>query len=123
MSSQDLVNEEAMHEADLPAWPYGPADYRRFAVMLSVGIHAGLYAGMIGLLWGLNDQDWILGWKPLATTLVSTAVFARLAYSWIMRLDARYGRGSGWLLRPTMVKLPELRAPSRPRGSPGGAGE
>lgn len=93
---------------DLPEFPWNPKRYARLAVLLSVGIHTYLYLGMIGIVYLLNHQDWILGWKPLAAAAVSAVVFGRLAYSWIMRLDAQYGSGSGWRLVSRSVKLPEM---------------
>ncbi len=96
-----------MNEPDLPAFPWGPRDYRRFANWLSVGIHLYLYLGMIVLLYLVNGQTWILGWKPAAITLVSGVLLARLWYRWMMQLDARYGSGRGWELWSRRVKLPE----------------
>lgn len=100
---------------ELPEFPWHPRRYARLAVLLSLGIHAYLYLGMIGLVYLLNRQDWILGWKPLAVAVVSAVVFGRLAYSWIMRLDAQYGSGSGWRLVSRSVKLPEISIRERPR--------
>jgi hypothetical protein len=91
-----------------------PAAYLKICVALSVGLNLFIYLGMVGLLYGLNDQEWILGWKPAVIALVFAAWFARAAYRWIMRLDAQYGSGRGWTLDSQMVKLPD-RA-TRPRG-------
>jgi hypothetical protein len=90
------------------AFPWGPVQFRRYTIAITIGIHAYLYLGMVVLAYVVNDQRWILGWKPLAITLVSAALFSRLSYRWIMRLDAQYGRGSGWALVSRAVKLPEL---------------
>ena len=84
-----------------------PGAYLKIAVALSVGLNLFLYLGMVGLLYGMNDQDWILGWKPLVIAVVFAAWFARAAYRWIMRLDAQYGSGRGWILESQMVKLPD----------------
>jgi hypothetical protein len=84
-----------------------PAAYLKIAVALSLGLNLFLYVGMVVLLYAVNDQDWILGWKPMLITAVFTAWFARAAYRWIMRLDAQYGSGRGWSLESQMVKLPD----------------
>lgn len=94
-------------------YPWGPRDYRRFTVMLAVGIHLYLYLGMIILAYLINGAEWILGWKPAVFAIISALVFSRLSFGWVMRLDAQYGRGSGWELKPVTVKLPEER--DRPR--------
>lgn len=96
-----------MNEPIPPAYPWGPRDYRRYATWLSVAIHLYLYLGMIVLLYLVNGQAWILGWKPAVITLLSGVLLARLWYRWIMQLDARYGSGKGWELWSRRVKLPE----------------
>lgn len=112
-----------MTTGTVPAFPWGPAQLRRYSIAIAVGIHAFLYLGMIVLVYVVNDQRWILGWKPLAVTLVSAVLFSRLSYRWIMRLDAQYGRGSGWKLVPRAVKLPELvDRPGSGREAPPSAG-
>jgi hypothetical protein len=88
-------------------FPGTPAAYLKIAIALSLGMNLFLYLGMVGLLYGLNDQEWILGWKPLVIAVVFSAWFARAAYRWIMRLDAQYGSGRGWKLESQMVKLPD----------------
>lgn len=71
-----------------------------------------LYLGMVGLLYGVHDQEWILGWKPVLVMVLFTALLIRISYPWIMNLDARYGTGSGWKLESQSIKLPERRARS-----------
>jgi hypothetical protein len=109
-----------MNSGPVRGFPWGPAQFRRYTLAIAIGIHAYLYLGMIVLAYVVNDQRWILGWKPLAIALVSAALFSRLSYRWVMRLDAQYGRGSGWALVSHAVKLPELvdRAARRPKAPP-----
>jgi hypothetical protein len=109
---------EAGRDDTVKTFAWTPPRYRKLSVWLSIGIHLYLYLGMVGLIYLLHGERWILGWKPIVLTVVSTIVFARFAYTWIMRLDAQYGRGSGWTLARRTVKLPELaqraRKPERP---------
>jgi hypothetical protein len=104
------VDEEDTRGSDdaTGAFPYTPRDYRRIAILLAVGIHAYLYAGMVVLTFVLHGQDWILGWRPIVVTILSALLFGRFAFRWMMRLDAQYGRGSGWSLARRTVKLPEV---------------
>lgn len=102
-----------MSDANETNFPWGPAHYLRIAILMSIGIHAYLYIGMIVLTYWVNGQAWILGWKPAVVAVLSTLIFMRIAYSWMMRLDARYGRGSGWTLVSKQVKLPEIATRSK----------
>ncbi len=86
-----------------------PKRYRKIAFGGAIALNLYLYLGMVGLLYGLNGQDWILGWKPMLIAVVFTAIVARTAYRWIMRLDAQFGSGGGWKLESQMVKMPERR--------------
>ena len=70
-----------------------PEAYRKVAVIGSVLLNLYLYLGMVVLLYVVNDQDWILGWKPMLVAVLFATWFARAAYRWIMRLDAQYGSG------------------------------
>ena len=58
----------------------------------------------------LHGDTWVFGWKPVLVTVLFAAWFGRTMYRWMMRLDAQYGRGSGWVLESVRVKLPELRS-------------
>ena len=57
----------------------------------------------------LHGETWVFGWKPIAIAVVFALLFSRMAFRWIMRLDAQYGSGSSWTLESVQVKLPELR--------------
>lgn len=83
-----------------------PALYRRIAIWGSIGVHLYLFGGYWAIKTFLAGETWPTDWIPAAIALGSCAWFARTAYRWIMRLDARYGRGGGWLLLPARVKLP-----------------
>lgn len=98
------MNEETIVRKEFPG---KPADYLKISIALSVGLNLFIYLGMVGLLYGVNDIDWILGWKPAVIAVVFSAWFARAAYRWMMRLDAQYGSGRGWTLESQMVKLPD----------------
>lgn len=89
-----------------------PKTYARIATIVSVVLNLYLYLGMVALVYLVNGQSWILGWKSILTAVLFTAFFARAAYRWMMRLDAQFGSGKGWTLESQMVKLPE-RAPPR----------
>lgn len=110
-----VADEDAVRAAREVPYPWGPKDYRRFTMLISVAIHAYLYLGMVGLVYFLNGESWILGWQPLVLALVSATVFSRVSLGWVMRLDAQFGRGSGWILKPVLVKLPELRDRPSPK--------
>lgn len=84
-----------------------PGKYKRIAFGGAIALNLYLYLGMVALVYGLNGQSWILGWKPILIAVLFTAFFARTAYRWIMRLDAQYGSGRSWKLESQMVKLPE----------------
>jgi hypothetical protein len=89
-----------------------PKSYLWIAIIVSVVLNLYLYLGMVVIVHLVNGESWILGWKALLITALFTAFFARVAYRWIMRLDAQFGSGKGWTLESQMVKLPE-RAPRR----------
>ena len=84
-----------------------PRIYFRIAVAGAFALNSYLYLGMIALVYGLNGQAWILGWKPALFAVLFTAFVARTGYRWIMRLDAQYGSGKSWKLESQRVKLPE----------------
>ncbi len=86
-----------------------PKKYKKIAVVGSIILNTYLYLGMVGLIYVLNDQDWILGWKPISIATVFAILFARIAYGWIMKLDAQTGTGRGWKLESEAIKLPERR--------------
>ena len=102
-------------DGTLPAFNGNPRKYRNVAVIMSLAIHVYLYLGMVVLTAVLHGQTWIFGSKPMLVTVASALVFGRICYSWMMRLDAQYGRGSAWKLQPRMVKLPEFVGKSRRR--------
>ena len=84
-----------------------PKKYLRIAVGGSIALNLYLYLGLTGILYYGHDQTWMLEWKPILVAVLFTAVFARVAFRWIMRLDAQFGAGKGWSLESQMVKLPE----------------
>jgi len=90
-----------------------PAKYKQIAVVGSFVLNTYLYLGMVGLVYGLNGNDWILGWKPILFTLVWSFLFSKIAFGWIMKLDAQVGSGKGWSLDSAPIKLPERRVRSK----------
>ena len=106
MSSDPAITNSDAETAH--ARPFGgtPKDYRRIALWGSLGFHAYLFAGYWAIKNFLAGESWPTSWTPALITIASALLFARFSYRWIMRLDAQYGRGSGWILNPTQVKLP-----------------
>lgn len=98
-----------------PVFNGNPRRYRNVAIIMSLAIHVYLYLGMVVLTAVLNGQTWIFGSKPILVAVASALVFGRTCYSWMMRLDAQYGKGSAWKLQPRAVKLPEFVGKSRRR--------
>lgn len=90
-----------------PTFSGTPAKYRKITIVFPIVFNGLLYLGMIGVVYGILGQTWILGWKPAAIALAATAFYIRVAFPWIMGLDAQYGRGSGWKLDSRPIKLPE----------------
>jgi len=86
-----------------------PARYRRITLVFPLVFNLVLYLGMVAIIWGVQGEDWILGWKPLLSLVLMSAFYIRVAYPWIMGLDARFGKGSGWKLESQSIKLPERR--------------
>lgn len=85
-----------------------PQRYLRISILMSIGIHVWLYGGFSAIKYFVHGETWVFGAKPILITVVSTLLFARFSYRWIMRLDAQYGSGSSWRMVRRMVKLPEL---------------
>ncbi len=90
-----------------PEFSGTPARYKKIAYTAAVVINLYLYLGMVLILYVVNGKDWILGWKPAVIAVVFAFVFARIAFGWMMRLDAQYGSGRSWKLESQMVKMPE----------------
>lgn len=91
-----------------------PALYRRISIAVTLYINGGAFIIFALIKYLLHGDTWVLGWKPVLVTLLFSLWFGRAMYRWMMRLDAQYGRGSGWVLESVRVKLPELR-PRQPR--------
>ncbi len=92
-----------------------PQRYLRIAIGSTAGMLAWLYGAFVAIQYFVYDQTWALGWKPVLAVVVFGLWFARFFYRSMMRLDARYGSGSGWQLVERTVKLPELRPRRQPR--------
>lgn len=86
-----------------------PALYRKIAMAVTLYVNGGAFLVFALIKYWLHGETWVFGWKPVLITLLFTAWFGRTMYRWMMRLDARYGRGSAWVLESVRVKLPELR--------------
>ncbi len=113
MSDEKFYSEEEIQAAiDLP-FPGTPRTYLKIAIWGSLGIHAYLFFGYWGIKYFLAGETWPNGWFVPVATLISALFFIRFSYRWIMRLDAQYGRGSGWRLESTQVKLPWERLRKR----------
>ena len=104
-ASQNSSIDEGAVAASTP-FSGNPKLYRRIAVWGSLGVHAYLFFGYWAIKVFLAGEEWPTGWFAPVATLVSTLWFARFSYRWMMRLDAQYGRGSGWQLDSVSVKLP-----------------
>lgn len=84
-----------------------PAKYLRIAVLGSILLNAFLYFGLAAVEYFFQQETWLFSWKPALVAVLFTAIFARVAYRWMMRLDAQFGTGKGWKMVPQSVKLPE----------------
>ncbi|MCE7904105.1 MAG: hypothetical protein DYH20_16150 [Gammaproteobacteria bacterium PRO9] len=91
-----------------------PRKYLRFSIIASIVFNLYLYLGLGAIEYWANGSTWVFGWKPLLITVAMTVFFARLSYRWMMRLDARYGTGRGWVLESRQLKLPERAIRRRP---------
>jgi hypothetical protein len=91
-------------------FPGNPRLYLRIAVFSSIFIGFWIYGGtaLIQYLW--NGSTTLMDWKPALGAVLFIAWYARYAYRWMMRGDAQWGSGSGWVLKECKVKLPELRS-------------
>jgi len=83
-----------------------PRKYLRLCILGSVGLHAYLFIGYWAIRNFLAGETWPNGWLWPVVAIVSAVWFSWYSYRWIMRLDAQYGRGSGWILESVTVKLP-----------------
>jgi hypothetical protein len=99
-------------------FPGNPALYKKIAVAMTLYINGTLFLVFSGIKYFLHGDTWMFGWKPVLLTVLFAAWFARTAYRWMMRLDAQYGRGSGWTLERAVVKLPEMKTRSREPAAP-----
>ena len=95
--------------SNYPEFSGSPERYRKIAYGGAVLINLYLYLGMVFIIYFINGQEWILGWKPALIAVLFTIALARIAFGWIMRLDAQYGSGRSWKLESQMVKMPERR--------------
>ena len=86
-----------------------PKKYLRFAIISSLAINLYLYFGLAAVLYWHSGATWMFTWKPIVITALFVALFARISYRWMMRLDAQYGTGKGWVLESRSLKLPERR--------------
>ena len=86
-----------------------PKKYRRFAIISSLVINLYLYFGLAAVVYLHEGATWVFSLKPTLVVVVFAALYARIAYRWMMRLDAQYGSGSGWVLKSRRLKLPERR--------------
>lgn len=86
-----------------------PKKYLRFAIISSVVLNAYLYFGLAAVLYWHSGATWLFTLKPIVITVVVSVWFMWLSYRWIMRLDAQYGTGKGWVLESRSLKLPERR--------------
>ena len=86
--------------------------YRRFAIISSLVINLYLYFGLAAVVYLHEGTTWVFSLKPTLVAVVFAALYARIAYRWMMRLDAQYGSGRGWVLKSRRLKLPE-RGPGK----------
>lgn len=90
-------------------FPGNPRLYRRIAIWSTLGILVWLYGGTALIqLWWLG-HTWVFKWQSILVGVLFGAWYARASYIWMMRLDARFGKGSGWSLEEKSVRLPELK--------------
>ncbi|MGA9795139.1 MAG: hypothetical protein WBQ17_06330 [Rhizomicrobium sp.] len=90
-------------------FPGTPELYRKIAIVISAGVHVYIYLGFTLIKYLARGENWFHVWQFPAALAVSAIIVAMLHYRWMMRLDAQYGKGSGWTFKEVRVKLPELR--------------
>lgn len=91
-----------------------PKVYRRHAFILSGAVHLWLYLFFVVTKFLAQDENWLTVWQLPAGLAASAVLVGWLHFRWVMRLDAQYGRGSGWEMKEVTVKLPVLRPRKRP---------
>ncbi len=84
-----------------------PKKYLRYAIISSIVLNLYLFLGLSAILYWHDGSTWLFSAKPIAITIGFAALFARISYRWIMRLDAQFGTGRGWSLKSRTLKLPE----------------
>ena len=91
------------------AFSGNPKRYFRLALLIPAGVCLWIYVGFVAAKWLFLGENWLHVWQ-LPASLVAISLFvSRMYYRSMMRLDAQYGRGSGWILKEATVKLPEQR--------------
>lgn len=86
-----------------------PKKYLRLAIISSIAISLYLYFGLAAVIYLHDGATWLFSPRPILITVVFAALYARTTYRWMMRLDAQYGTGKGWVLESRSLKLPERR--------------
>ena len=84
-----------------------PKKYLRFAIASSLVVNLYLYFGLAAVLYLHDGATWVFSLEPTLVAVVFAVLYARIAYRWMMRLDAQYGTGKGWVLESRRLKLPE----------------
>ena len=87
-----------------------PGRYKNFAIVLSGAIHLWIYAFFLAVKYIGQGENWLDVWQLPAGLAISAMITAVLHFRWMMRLDARYGKGSSWEFKEVTVKLPVLKS-------------
>lgn len=87
-----------------------PKLYLKWCIIGSIVFHSYVLFGYWFIKNVIVGVPWPESYWPIIATILWTAFFARMAYRWIMRLDAQYGRGKGWEMESITVKLPYEKA-------------
>ena len=90
-------------------YPGNPRMYLRIVVATTVFWAIWMYGGMALVQYLWTGETWMFHWKPALVAVLFFAWYARYAYRWMMRGDAQWGKGSGWVLKERTVKLPETK--------------
>jgi hypothetical protein len=91
------------------AFSGNPKKYFRLALIIPALLCLWIYVGFNAAKYIFLGENWLSVWQLPVTLVVISLFVSRMYYRSMMRLDAQYGKGSGWILKEAVVKLPEQR--------------
>lgn len=87
-----------------------PGLYKKLSLLITSLLAVWIYVGFMAIKYFVVGENWFGVWQIPVAVVVFWLFFKGYFFKSIMRLDAQYGRGGGWTLRETTVKLPEMKA-------------